>query len=194
MRTVKHARSQDPSVVACQGRHRGGSRSSSRARANRWSRSSLRIRRMQALTAGSGFWPVGSRCRMISTAWARRRSRPCSRAAIEASPRYPPAALGRGHAGSVAGAGTLAGRVSGDGADGQRCVAVGSRPIKSGLGRADFSVDPRLLRRGLLENGYAALDVTGVHATAVDLLSPIHKDPPSIASWSPRHSSKGSRC
>ena len=49
--------------------------------------------------------------------------------------------------------------------------------IKSGLGRPDFSVDPRLLRRGLLENGYAELDVTGAHATAVDLLPPIHKDP-----------------
>ncbi|MDD9980535.1 MAG: type II toxin-antitoxin system VapC family toxin [Gammaproteobacteria bacterium] len=49
--------------------------------------------------------------------------------------------------------------------------------IKSGLGRADFSVDPRLLRRGLLEHGYAELDVTGAHATAVDLLPPIHKDP-----------------
>ena len=49
--------------------------------------------------------------------------------------------------------------------------------IKSGLGRTDFSVDPRVLRRGLLENGYAELDVTGAHATAVDLLPPIHKDP-----------------
>ena len=49
--------------------------------------------------------------------------------------------------------------------------------IKSGLGRADFSVDPRLLRRGLLEPGYAELDVTGAHATAVDLLPPIHRDP-----------------
>ena len=49
--------------------------------------------------------------------------------------------------------------------------------VKSGLGRTDFSVDPRLLRRGLLENGYAELDVTGAHATAVDLLPPIHKDP-----------------
>ena len=49
--------------------------------------------------------------------------------------------------------------------------------IKSGLGRADFSVDPRLLRRGLLENGYSELDVTGAHAAAVDLLPLIHKDP-----------------
>ena len=49
--------------------------------------------------------------------------------------------------------------------------------IKNGLGRADFSVDPRLLRRGLLENGYTELAVTGAHAAAVDLLAPIHKDP-----------------
>ena len=44
--------------------------------------------------------------------------------------------------------------------------------IKSGLGRADFRVDPRLLRRGLLEHGYTELAVTGAHAVAVDLLRP----------------------
>ena len=49
--------------------------------------------------------------------------------------------------------------------------------IKSGLGRADFRVDPHVLWRGLLENGYAELPVTGAHAVAVDLLPPIHKDP-----------------
>ena len=49
--------------------------------------------------------------------------------------------------------------------------------IKSGLGRHDFDVDPRVLRRGLLENGYTELPVSGVHAVAVDLLPPIHKDP-----------------
>ena len=49
--------------------------------------------------------------------------------------------------------------------------------IKSGLGRSDFRVDPRLLRRGLLEHGYAELAVTGVHAVAVDLLPPLHRDP-----------------
>lgn len=49
--------------------------------------------------------------------------------------------------------------------------------IKSGLGRTDFSVDPRLLRRGLLENGYTELPVTGAHAVAVDLLPEIHRDP-----------------
>ncbi len=49
--------------------------------------------------------------------------------------------------------------------------------IKSGLGRADFRIDPRLLRRGLLENGYRELAVTGAHAAAVDLLPRIHRDP-----------------
>ncbi|MBS1079061.1 type II toxin-antitoxin system VapC family toxin, partial [Gluconobacter kondonii] len=36
--------------------------------------------------------------------------------------------------------------------------------IKAGLGRADFQVDPHLLRRGLIENGYEELPVTGQHA------------------------------
>lgn len=49
--------------------------------------------------------------------------------------------------------------------------------IKRGLGRDDFAVDPRLLRRGLIENGYGELAVTSEHAIAVDLLPPIHKDP-----------------
>ena len=49
--------------------------------------------------------------------------------------------------------------------------------IKNGLGRASFSVDPRLLRRNLLENDYRELPITGAHATAVDLLPPIHRDP-----------------
>ena len=49
--------------------------------------------------------------------------------------------------------------------------------IKRGLGRTDFRVDPRLLRRGLVENGYVELSVTGAHAAAIDLLPPVHKDP-----------------
>jgi PIN domain nuclease of toxin-antitoxin system len=49
--------------------------------------------------------------------------------------------------------------------------------IKRGLGRADFTVDPRLLRRGLIDNGYIELPVGGEHAVAVDGLPPIHKDP-----------------
>lgn len=49
--------------------------------------------------------------------------------------------------------------------------------IKNGLGRADFNVDPRLLRQGLRNNGYLELAITGTHAVAVDTLPPIHQDP-----------------
>ena len=49
--------------------------------------------------------------------------------------------------------------------------------IKSGLGRDDFLVNARLLRRGLLDNGYGELPITSEHAVAVDGLPPIHKDP-----------------
>ncbi len=49
--------------------------------------------------------------------------------------------------------------------------------IKRGLGRSDFSVDARVLRRGLLDNGYQELAISGAHAVAVDALPPLHKDP-----------------
>ena len=49
--------------------------------------------------------------------------------------------------------------------------------IKSGLGRSDFQVDARSLRRELLDNGYVELAITSEHAVAIDLLPPIHKDP-----------------
>lgn len=49
--------------------------------------------------------------------------------------------------------------------------------IKSGLGREDFSVDARLLRRGLLDNGYGELPVTSDHAVEVSGLPALHKDP-----------------
>ena len=49
--------------------------------------------------------------------------------------------------------------------------------IKNGLGREDYRVDPRLLRRGLLENGYTELPVSGAHAVAADLLPPVNSDP-----------------
>lgn len=49
--------------------------------------------------------------------------------------------------------------------------------IKSGLGREDFKVDARLLRRGLLDNGYSELPLFSTHAVAVDGLPAIHKDP-----------------
>jgi PIN domain nuclease of toxin-antitoxin system len=49
--------------------------------------------------------------------------------------------------------------------------------IKRGLERTDFQVDGRVLRRGLLDNGYLELPVTSAHAVAVDELPLIHKDP-----------------
>ncbi len=49
--------------------------------------------------------------------------------------------------------------------------------IKNSVGRSDIHVDPHLLRRGLLENGYTELAVTGARAVAVASLPPIHKDP-----------------
>ena len=49
--------------------------------------------------------------------------------------------------------------------------------IKNTLGREDFRVEPRLLRRGLLDNGYVELPVTSEHAVGIDALPPLHKDP-----------------
>lgn len=49
--------------------------------------------------------------------------------------------------------------------------------IKSTLGREDFRADARLLRRGLLDNGYIELPITSQHAASIDSLPPLHKDP-----------------
>ena len=49
--------------------------------------------------------------------------------------------------------------------------------IKRGLGRDDFQVDPRLFRRGLLDNGYSELPVGSEHAVAIEGLPLLHKDP-----------------
>lgn len=49
--------------------------------------------------------------------------------------------------------------------------------IKRGLGRDDFRTDARLLRRGLLDNGYSELAIASEHAVAIESLPPLHKDP-----------------
>ncbi|HJU20141.1 MAG TPA: type II toxin-antitoxin system VapC family toxin [Stellaceae bacterium] len=49
--------------------------------------------------------------------------------------------------------------------------------IKHALGREDFRVDVRLLRRRLLVNGYEELAITGEHVLALGTLPPLHKDP-----------------
>ena len=49
--------------------------------------------------------------------------------------------------------------------------------IKRSLGRSDIQVDSRVLRRGLLDNGYLELPITSEHAVFIESLPPIHKDP-----------------
>ena len=49
--------------------------------------------------------------------------------------------------------------------------------INRSPGRENFRVDPRLLRRGLLDNGYSELPITSQHAVGVDALPPIDTDP-----------------
>lgn len=49
--------------------------------------------------------------------------------------------------------------------------------IKRGLGREDFKVDARLLRRGLLDNGYGELPIISDHVVATESLPLIHNDP-----------------
>lgn len=56
-------------------------------------------------------------------------------------------------------------------------VSLWEIAIKRGLGRADFQVEPRILRRGLLDNGYAELSMNSDHAVAIEGLPPLHRDP-----------------
>jgi PIN domain nuclease of toxin-antitoxin system len=49
--------------------------------------------------------------------------------------------------------------------------------IKSGMGREDFKIDARVLRRGLLDNGYGELAIGSEHVVAIDNLPLVHKDP-----------------
>lgn len=56
-------------------------------------------------------------------------------------------------------------------------VSLWEVAIKRNLGRDDFQADPRLLRRGLIDNEYKELPVTSAHAVEVDSLPSILKDP-----------------
>ena len=49
--------------------------------------------------------------------------------------------------------------------------------IKQALGRPDFSVQPALLRRALLDEGWQELPIEAHHALAVAALPPLHRDP-----------------
>ena len=56
-------------------------------------------------------------------------------------------------------------------------VSLWEITIKRGLGRTDFQVDPRILRRALLDNGYTELAITSEHAINIDQFPSTHKDP-----------------
>jgi PIN domain nuclease of toxin-antitoxin system len=49
--------------------------------------------------------------------------------------------------------------------------------IKRGLNRTGFNIEPRILHRALLDNGFQELGVNSRHAFALESLPPIHKDP-----------------
>jgi PIN domain nuclease of toxin-antitoxin system len=56
-------------------------------------------------------------------------------------------------------------------------AAIWEVAIKASKGRPDFRVDPRLLRRALLENGYSELAISSEHAVAIADLPERHADP-----------------
>jgi len=49
--------------------------------------------------------------------------------------------------------------------------------IKNGLGRDNFQVNTRILRRELIDNEYIEIPVTSAHTVELDTLPAIHKDP-----------------
>ena len=49
--------------------------------------------------------------------------------------------------------------------------------IKSGLGREDFKADSRMVRRGLIDNGYREVSISSEHAAGIQTLPLFHKDP-----------------
>jgi PIN domain nuclease of toxin-antitoxin system len=49
--------------------------------------------------------------------------------------------------------------------------------IKLSLGRTDFRLEPRLLRRRAIETGYIELPIDAEHCFAVAELPPLHRDP-----------------
>ena len=65
--------------------------------------------------------------------------------------------------------------------------------IKRNLGRDDFKVDARILRRGLLDNGtQSSRSPVNTSSPSMGCLSTIKIR--SIVSWSPNRLSKGLRC
>ena len=49
--------------------------------------------------------------------------------------------------------------------------------IKASLGRADFAVDPAVLRMSLIANEYNEIQIEAAHVLRVATLPPLHADP-----------------
>jgi PIN domain nuclease of toxin-antitoxin system len=56
-------------------------------------------------------------------------------------------------------------------------VSIWEIIIKNALGRDDFSVNARVLRRELIDVGYTELEIKGQHVLEVEQLPLIHHDP-----------------
>jgi PIN domain nuclease of toxin-antitoxin system len=56
-------------------------------------------------------------------------------------------------------------------------VSLWEIAIKRGIGKLDPQLNPRNIRRQLIDTGYEELPIHGQHAVSVDVLPPIHKDP-----------------
>ena len=56
-------------------------------------------------------------------------------------------------------------------------VSIWEVAIKRGLDRPDFQLDVRQFRRGLIDNGYIELQMSSLHAVAIDILPAVHRDP-----------------
>ena len=56
-------------------------------------------------------------------------------------------------------------------------ISIWEIAIKSSLGREDFKADSRLIRRGLIDNGYQEIAISSEHAAGVQALPLVHKDP-----------------
>ena len=56
-------------------------------------------------------------------------------------------------------------------------ASIWETAIKAALKRPDFTTNAAVLRRGLLDNDYVEVPVSGVHGAAVALLPALHRDP-----------------
>lgn len=98
------------------------------------------------------------------------------RAENEASARHPPIAVGAGQPDRLSPA-TLKLIDNPENELLFSAASIWEVAIKRGLGRSDFQADPRVLRRGLLDNGYSELPILSDHVVAIDSLPNMHKDP-----------------